>query len=267
MLNVQDKLFLFFICFFLVIGFLCGKSFAQETIVNEWTTTTPTYTIKGDGINYNDGTWKKSNKAVVDNTTTYDVTTAPIAWSLNKGSGDITYTRDGLSTTFSFGGVYYFEQETSQFSAVDPSADTSNISIDGDTITYTSIYPNVNAIITSGVSGPSVSYVISSIAGWATHSYTQTVYLAFWHELKSTGHAIHTDSGEWDGTTAEFSTLIKFKGSTKDFDIYESQAVDANGDSEVVRNVLFEGGGSKDHLAQAVSDAWFSTAVLPVTVQ
>jgi hypothetical protein len=253
---------------------LPAVAFAQTTPVNEWTTNVgpvedPSYIKKGDGINYESApdVFMESDVTIVDNGSTYDVTAVPLAWSLSKSSGDIVYTRDALSTTFAFSGVLWVELESQDVTAIDPSPDTSNISIDGTTITYTDLYPGINATVTSTVSGPQVTYTISSTSGWATHSYVQTVYLSFWHELKSKGHTIKTDGTTWDGTTLTPAITVSFHGTTKQFDVIRSIATDTNGDTTDVDNILLEGPGNKDYFVQGVLDSWFSGATLPVVVE
>ena len=252
---------------FVLLLFIVTTASAQRIPVNEWTINTPTYTVKGDGIAYETApdVWAETDTTIQEDATDLYVDAAPLKWHVKKNGRDIIYTRDGLTTTFGFDGLYWFNLVTKAWTAIDISGSGTPTKV-GETVVIADIYPGVDVLITVQPSGPSVSYSITDMAGWVANPYGADGVLGFWHELKSRGHGIKVDNVTWDGVTYTPGNNIKFSGPVKSFDIFQSTAEDATGSVSVVENAVVRA-VNKDFFAQGVDSTWLSGVTLPVTVQ
>ena len=236
---------------------------AQRTPVNEWKSTTPTYTVVGNGLNYHNGSaWVASNKAVKADNKNFFVDEAGLAWSIAKQSRDITFTRDGIDTTFGFDGMYWFNTATEAWTAID-SANNVTPTQSGDTVLVPGLYDGVDVEIISNVSGPQVDYIITDMSGWTANPYGADGVLAFWHELKSRGHGLKVDGVTWNGTDYTLGDNVTLTGAVRDFDIVKTEAEDATGETAEVTNALIRA-VNKDFFGESVDAMWLASATLPV---
>jgi hypothetical protein len=206
--------------------------------------------------------WKESSKTVKAAGSTFYVDEAGLSWSIKKNNRDITFTRDGVETTFGFDGMYWFNMATESWTAID-SANNVTPTQSGDTVLIPGLYGGVDVEIVSRVSGPQVDYVITDMSGWTANPYGSDGVLAFWHELKSRGHGLKVDGVTWNGTDYTLGNNITFTGPAKDFDIIYSEAVDANDDTFPITNALIRA-VNKDFFGESIHSTWLSSASLPV---
>ena len=240
-------------------------AWGQRTPVDEHTSTTPTYTVVGNGLNYHNGVeLVASNKAVKGSGGNYYVDEAGLTWEIDKNSRDITFTRDGIATTFGFDGMFWFNTATEAWTAIDS---TNNVTPtqSGDSVLIPGLYAGVDVEIVSRVYGPQVDYIITDMSGWTPNPYGTDGVLAFWHELKSRGHGLKVDGVTWNGTDYTEGRIIDLTGTTKDWSITYTEAQDSAGSVSPVSNALIRA-VNKDFFGEAVDATWLASATLPVTM-
>jgi hypothetical protein len=237
-----------------------------DTYVNEWTTVKDDYIVKGSGINYDPGTGlEPSSKTVKEAGPNIYVDEVGLPWLMKKSSGDITYSKDGQETTFGFDGLYWFNTVTELWTAVDTSASVTPVVV-GDTVEIDSIYPGVDAVVVSSVSGPQVDYIITDMTGWVANPYGADGVLGFWHEMKTRGHGVKVDGVTWNGTDYTEGQYLTFTGdTTKDWLIIYTEAEDAVGEKTPVSNAVVRA-VNKDFFAEAIDATWLTAATLPARV-
>lgn len=249
--------------YILAILLIAVPAWGAETIISESAIDHATYLERGNGIAYHNGSaWVRSSKTVKVSGNNFIVDEAGLTWSIAKNSRDITFTRDGIDTTFGFGGMYWFNIETEDWTAIDtPNNITPTQS--GDTVLIPGLYDGVDVEIVSHVSGPQVDYIVNDMSGWMANPYGSDGVLAFWHELKSRGHGLKVDGVAWNGTDYTLGNNITLAGTVKDFDIVYSEATDANGDTFPVTNALIRA-VNKDFFGESIHSTWLASATLPV---
>ena len=249
---------------------------AQETRINEWTTETPTYVIKGDGINYESApdVFSASDPTIVDNGTSWDTTTVPMEMSIVKADRTVYYTRGDKTIGLKPVGIYYVDKADWDWSLVGAAATPTVTTPDSVTINFEGLYPNVDMKITSTVSGPIVNYTYTSKAGYPTAASLGMAPATTWvctvHEIVGADLPTITADGQapvWTGTDA---SAIKFSAS-KNWDIQPTTATSSDTPDEerthqtTVRNFLVEK-GAKKYFIEAIKYEWFLGKTFPVTI-
>ena len=252
------------------------SAYAQNTIINEWTTETPTYTIKGDGINYNDGTWKKSDPTIVDNGTTYDNTTAPMSWSLNKSEKTIYFTRGDKTLGLKPVGIYYVDKADWDWSVVEALGTPTLVYEDATNLLATDVFLNVDMLIHSTISGPVVNFRFNTKAGYPSAASLGMAPGSTWvcivQEIVGADlPVIKGDGVTWSGIGHIDASAVEFVAS-KNWDIIATTATSSdtpdppeNTHITNVRNFLMDKGG-KLYLVEAIKYEWFLGKTFPVVI-
>lgn len=246
-----------------LVTIMIGSPAFAETVVGENRIEHATFTEVGDGIGYHNGSsWVRANKAVKASGNNFIVDEAGLIWSISKNSREIVYTRDGVTTTFAFAGMYWFNMSTQAWTAIDSQNNVTPVQ-NGDTVTIPALYDGVDVEIISHVSGPQVDYIINDMSGWTPNPYGADGVLGFWHELKSRGHGLKVDGVTWNGNDFTVGKTVDFTGPVKYFSIIETEAEDAAEETHVVKNALVRA-VNKDFFAESIDATWLASATLPV---
>lgn len=248
----------------LTIAILLWASSALAQPVNEWTIERPTYTIKGNGIAYNDGTWKESD-AIIDysNPTKWENLEVTTPWNINTSNLTLTIARGSQASTIQPDGIYWLN--TTSWAVTEAVGWAVPVVTENPTSVFLDGILDAgdgDAELVSKKSGVSWDYVFNDTTGWTANPYPVGESALIVRYQLGRNHTVTADGApvDWGGTVA---STVTFEAAGEKFDLASVSATDGAGVEYPITYYLRTAQG-KDWFMEGIPAADFSAATLPL---